>query len=61
MKIANKNKVNTPKVIAYGTYEDVYSLPYIIMEYAKGVEASEILSTLDDNEKKYSLNSLMIF
>ena len=58
MKIANRNNVRTPQVIAHGIYEDVYMIPYIIMGYARGVEASEVLTSFDDIEKKQFVEQL---
>jgi len=58
MKIANKNNVRTPQVIAHGIYEDAYTVPYIIMGYARGVDASEVLTSFDDVEKKRFVEQL---
>lgn len=58
MRIANKNEVNIPNIITYGHYEDVYSLPYIVMEYVTGIEASQAISKLDDVEKNAFIEQL---
>lgn len=60
MKIANESGVNTPKVIAYGHYEDNYVLPYVLMEYTHGVEAADNIRQGDISDKQMYVNQLNI-
>jgi len=58
IRIANENEVCTPRIIAHGIVEDTYIFPYIIMGLAEGVEASDVINTLDEEEKVYFIERL---
>jgi hypothetical protein len=51
MERANRLGISTPQLLAYGTIEDKYMFPYLIMEHISGGSLGQLESGMTDNDK----------
>ena len=51
MERANRLGISTPRLLAYGTIEDKYMFPYLIMEHISGGSLGQLESGMIDNDK----------